>query len=133
MEKIHLLLIGLASFNIKQQVPNDIHMDNKFIPKENLRSQTYLNEIEEWTENQKMKLNTDKTKCMIFNFTRSKQFSTRLTLRNANIETVKEMKLLGTIISNDLKWNKNTKHLGSSISSRVFRYKTCRKTNIKPN
>ena len=66
-----------------------------------------------------MKLNTDKTKCMIFNFTRSKQFSTRLTLRNANIKTVKEMKLLGTIISNDLKWNKNTKHLVKKAYARM--------------
>ena len=109
--KIHILMVGLTSYNSKSQVPNDIHMSNQFIPKENLKSQLYLNQIEEWTDKQKMKLNTDKTKCMNFNFTRKKQFSTRLTLKNTQLETVKEMKLLGTIIGDDLKWNKNTNFL----------------------
>ena len=76
-------MAGLASHNVKLQVPNDIHMSNQFIPKENLKSQYYLNQIEKWTESQKMKLNTDKTKCMIFNFTKRKQFSTSLTQKNS--------------------------------------------------
>ena len=112
-------MIGLTSYNTKFQVPNDIHMSNNFIPKENLKSQSHLNKIEEWTDRQKMKLNTDKTKCMIFNFTRSKQFSTRLTLKNTQLETVKEMKLLGTIITDDLKWNKNTTFLVKKAYARM--------------
>ena len=119
LEKIFILMAGLASHNVKSQVPNDILMNNLFIPKENLKSQSYLNQIERWTEDQKMKLNTDKTKCMIFNFTKSKQFSTRLTLKNTQLETVKEMKLLGTIISDDLKWNKNTSNLVKKAYSRM--------------
>ena len=119
LEKIFLLMIGLASHNVKLQVPNDIHMSNQFIPKENLKSKYYLNQIEKWTEGQKMKLNTDKTKCMIFNFTKSKQFSTSLTLKDSKLETVKSMKLLGTIISDDLKWNKNTSYLVKKAYSRM--------------
>ena len=119
LEKIHLLMIGLTSYNTKFEVPNNIHMSNNFIPKENLKSQSHLNKIEEWTDRQKMKLNTDKTKCMIFNFTRSKQFSTRLTLKNTQLETVKEMKLLGTIITDDLKWNKNTTFLVKKAYARM--------------
>ena len=60
---------------------------------------------------QKMKLKEQKTKCMAFNFTNNKQFSTHITVNGRQIETVKEIKLLGTIISDDLKWNKNTKFL----------------------
>ena len=108
LEKISILMIGLASHNIKQQVPNDINENNLFIPSENLKSQEYINQIQAWTINQKMELNEEKTKTMVFNFTRRKQFSTRLTLKNQNIETVKHTKLLGTIISDNLKWNKNT-------------------------
>ena len=48
---------------------------------------------------------------MIFNFTRKKQFSTRLILKDKIVETVKDTKLLGTIICDNLKWNKNTKSL----------------------
>ena len=43
---------------------------------------------------------------MIFNFTDNYQFSTRLTLENETLEVVKEAKLLGVIVSNDLKWQK---------------------------
>ena len=58
-----------------------------------------------------MKLNTDKTKCMLFNFTRSKHISIRLTMQDSQRETMVEMKFLGTIITNDIKWNKNTNFL----------------------
>ena len=66
-----------------------------------------------------MELNEEKTKAMVFNFTRTKQFSTRLTLKNQNIETVKHTKLLGTIISDNLKWNKNTSFLVKKAYSRM--------------
>ena len=45
LEKILLLMAGLASHNVKLQVPNDIHMSNQFKPKENLKSQYYLNQM----------------------------------------------------------------------------------------
>ena len=48
---------------------------------------------------------------MIFNFTDNYQFATRMPLKNENLETVKESKLLGVIISDDLKWNQNTNYL----------------------
>ena len=48
---------------------------------------------------------------MIFNFTDNYQFSTRLTLENETLEVVKEAKLLGVIVSNDLKWQKNTEYI----------------------
>ena len=54
-----------------------------------------------------MKLNEKKTQNILFNFTNKYQFATRLQLSNQNLETVNDTKLLGTIISNDLKWNKN--------------------------
>ena len=111
LEIINLLTIGITSFYFKQQVPNDIIQDNHFIPPDNLNSQKYINEIESWTQNQKMKINTSKTKIMIFNYTNNYQFSTRLKLNNEILETIEETKLLGTIITNDLKWEKNTDHL----------------------
>ena len=56
---------------------------------------------------------------MIFNFNRTKQFSTRLNLNNSYIEQVKSMKLLGTYITDDLKWNMNTKFLVKRAYSRM--------------
>ena len=42
---INLLNIGLASYNMKQQVPNDIPIHSKVIPSCNLRSQKYNEEM----------------------------------------------------------------------------------------
>ena len=44
-KKIILLNIGLASYNMKQQVPNDIPIHSKVIPSFNLRSQKYIKEM----------------------------------------------------------------------------------------
>ena len=119
LEKIYLLLVGIASHIIKSQIQNDVHTNNQIIPPNNLKSQIYLDEIQNWTQKQKMELNEEKTKCMVFNFTKKKQFSTRLTLNGKNIDTVKKMKLLGTMIINDLKWNKNTRYLIKRAYGRI--------------
>ena len=108
LELIHLLTVGLASFNIKQQIPSNIPEHNQIIPAKNLKSQKYLDYIDNWTDNQKMKLNIKKTKNMIFNFSKKFKFSTQLSVKNENIELIKEAKLLGTFITDDLRWNKNT-------------------------
>ena len=59
----------------------------------------------------KIKLNVKKTKNMLFNFSKKYQFSTNLTLMNENIEMVKETKLLGTIIKDQITRDRNTEEL----------------------
>ena len=58
-----------------------------------------------------MVLNLKKTKNMVFNFTKHHQFATRMKVDSEIIETVPEVKLLGTIITNDIKWERNTDYL----------------------
>ena len=60
-----------------------------------------------WSNKNKMELNLDKTKLMIFNFTKDKQFTINLKTECKYIDVVNETKLLGTVISSDLKWDKN--------------------------
>ena len=55
-----------------------------------------------------MAINKKKTNNIIFNFTKKYQFSTQLELEGEKLETVTEAKLLGTIVSNNLKWDRNT-------------------------
>ena len=66
-----------------------------------------------------MILNQKKTKSMIFNFTGNFQFNTMLSLNNENIEIVDNTKLLGVIVSNDLKWIKNTEYLRKKDNNRL--------------
>ena len=119
LEIVNLLSIGLSTYNVKNQVPSDIINSNQFIPPDNLNSQYYLDQISEWTKNQKMKINENKRKIMVFNFTKNYQFSTRLKLEGEILETVNETKLLGTIVTNDLKWEKNTSFIVKKANKRL--------------
>ena len=119
LEIINLITVGMTSFNIWSQVPNDIETHNNFIPSENLFTQKWLNEINVWSENQKMVINEKKTKAMLFNFSKTHQFSTRLQLKDRNIEFLKSTKLLGTIVQNNLKWDMNTKELVKRAYARM--------------
>ena len=106
LEKINLILIGLSSYNFKHHVASDIGINQKFLPSS--QSQQYLKQIEKWTHDNLMKLNVKKSKVMIFNYTDNFQFSTRLYLENTLLDIITETKLLGTIITSDLTWSRNT-------------------------
>ena len=58
-----------------------------------------------------MKLNAKKTKTMIFNFSTNKQFATKITLNGEPLLTVSEQKILGTILTSDLSWDRNTENM----------------------
>ena len=108
LEIINLLNIGLASPNLKFHVPSDLPVHGQVIPPENLKSQDWLNQINEWTQKNKMLINEKKCNSMIFNFTNLHQFTTRMKLNDQNIEIIDSKKLLGTEITNDLRWDSNT-------------------------
>ena len=118
--KLNLILQGLGSYNFKHHVASDIGIDQKFLPSENTHSQQYLNQIENWTILNKSKLNVKKSHVMIFNFTEDFKFSTRLYLENKLLEIINETKLLGTIITTDLKWYKNTEMLVKKSYQRMM-------------
>ena len=86
LEIILLANVGLASHHTKSNVPTNIAMHNQFIPREHLKTQKYVEDIDNWTELNKMKLNENKTKQIIFNFTKDHQFSAEIRLKNKNLE-----------------------------------------------
>ena len=67
-----------------------------------------------------MKLNKKKTETMFFNFTLDFQFSNRLYIEETLLDVVKETKLLGTIISSDLKWHSNTDMIVRKAFQRII-------------
>ena len=111
LEVINLITIGLSSYNFYQHVASDIGINQSYIPSKNLKSQCYADNICQWTVQNKMKLNEKKCKMMIFNRTRNYQFSTRIHVNNTILDTISDTQLLGTIVSSDLTWHKNTRHL----------------------
>ena len=74
LEVINLISIGLTSYNFKNHVASDIGTNQLFLPTDNLKSQVYLDKIQHWTKENKMRLNEKKTKVMIFNYSTNYQF-----------------------------------------------------------
>ena len=56
---------------------------------------------------------------MVFNFTEKYQFGTRLQLNGDNLEIVDRAKLLGVIITDDLKWEANTESIVKRANMRM--------------
>ena len=119
LEIVNLLTIGLSSFNIKEQVPSDIPSHGQYIASKDLKSQEWINKINDWTNGQKMIINENKTKTMIFNYTEKYQFTTRLSLKGKGVEVIEKTKLLGTEITNDLKWDCNTAAIVKKANARM--------------
>lgn len=119
LEIVNLLTVRLTSFHLKQQVPNDIPVHNQFIPPDNLESQKWLDNINAWTIKQKMMLNEKKTKTMIFNYTHKYQFTTRLCVNDQPLEVINSTRLLGTIIQDNLGWDKNTAEIVRKANARM--------------
>ena len=119
LEIVNLLTVGITSFNLKQQIPTEIPTHNQFIPPDNLASQDWLDQINKWTEDQLMIINEKKTKTMIFNFTENYKFTTRLRLKGENVEVINSTRLLGTILTDDLKWDLNVSTIVKKANARM--------------
>ena len=83
------------------------------------RSPLNKQKMENKRQKQKKKINEKKTKAMIFNFSKKHQFTTRLQLNSQTVEVIKSTRLLGTIISDDLKWDLNTKNIVTKANARM--------------
>ena len=60
-----------------------------------------------------------KTKSMIFNFSKKRQFTTKLKVNDVNLFIVNEAKLLCTVLTDKLSWDKNTKELTKKAYKRI--------------
>ena len=120
LEIINLISIGTASYDCWKHVPSDIAIDNGFTDSSKLSIQSDLDRILEWTNDNQMKLNTDKKKYMIFNFSKKYQANTRISLDDKVIDQVTSTKLLGLTITSNLTWKQNTSSLVKRAYSRMI-------------
>ena len=66
-----------------------------------------------------MIISEKKTKAMIINFSKKKQFHTRLQLNNKNIEVVDSVKILGTVFNKELTWTENCSVIIRKVNARM--------------
>ena len=97
-------------YNFKEHVASDIAVDQVFLNPSNLKTQKTLNNLQNWTSSNLMRLNEKKTNYILFNRIRT-PFTTRLTVNDHWLERKQYMKLLGIWLQEDGGWDKNTKEL----------------------
>ena len=120
VEIINLLNIGISTARVRDTVPSDLPEHNQQVDNNNLKSQEYCQRISQWTEQNLMELNAKKSKTILFNFSKNHQFATNLKLKNQKLEMINETKLLGLIITSDLRWDKNVDYLVKDANKRML-------------
>ena len=95
---------------VQRPFPLNYHERTKQIfPADRSILQTQLLKVENYTIKNKMKINESKSKIMIFNKSRNYDFPPELAFRNGqNLEVFEETKLLGLVLTTDLRWHSNT-------------------------
>ena len=91
------------------------------LPDDNNMLQYYISDTEQFVSENKMVINKDKTKVISFTKSRKWDFPPELHFADGTpIEYVSETKLVGVVLSQDLKWNKNTSYICQKARSKLW-------------
>ena len=93
---------------------------NQILQPEQSQVQKQLDDLNQYANENEMKINQIKTKIMLFNTAKTNDFTPTIKIDGELLEVVEELKLLGVKISSDLKWNANTKYIIKKAYSRLW-------------
>ena len=83
----------------------------------NLKLQENLNQINKWYDNNRLRINKDKTKVMLLKSKSLRELN--ITIDGQRLEQVRVMKYLGLMIDDQLKWNSHIDNLCKSVAYKV--------------
>ena len=89
--------------------------------------QEALEREEKQTEKDKMIINTKKCNVITFNYSTKNSPPQNLTLNNNALEIANKIKLLGVIITDDMKWTENTSLICDKVYSKLYILSTLKK------
>ena len=113
-----VLLFLFLFFNFNEQMASDVGVGQFYLPSDAYQTQSKLNQIAKWSEENLVKLNEQKCSYLIFSRTKE-PFSTRLALNNCKLDQISATKLLGVWITEDLSWQKNTQEICRKAYARL--------------
>ena len=110
----------LQEYQYLDHVPNDIGVNDLFLPPQTFNMQEKLNNISEWKKENLMKLNQKKSNYIFFTRTVNKDFQKRLTMDGQKIDRQHVVKVLGVWLSEDISdWSKNTSEICRKAYGRI--------------
>ena len=98
---------------------------------ENSRVMKQLAKTQQYAQDNDMKINLKKTKAMLFNPCTSIDFVPELVIDDQEIEVVEEMRLLGIIITSDMKWSANTLNMVTRAYQKLWVLRRLKKSGAK--
>ena len=95
--------------------------------------QVDLDNLMQFTDDNKMVINKKKTLIMSFNFRTSLDFPPELTIGGSeHLEVVRHTKLLGIVVSDDLKWNQHVEYMCKRANSKIWLLRRMKIMGIEP-
>ena len=92
-----------------------------FLPPQNNLLQYYLQDTEVFTDHNKMVINKQKTFAIKFNKSRNWDFPVHLSFMDGSeVKVASEHRLLGVIVTDDLKWDRNTDFICTKARKRLW-------------
>ena len=93
-------------------------------------AQSSLDTIAEWSDENFMTINIKKTKEIIYNISRNKIDLPKLSLSGSDIEQVETYKLLGVVLSNDLRWDEHVSYINKKVNKRIHYLKLLKRSGV---
>ena len=110
----------LQEYKYIEHVPNDIGVEDRFLPPQSFHMQQELNRITSSTKDNLAKINTRKSNYIFFSRLKTTKFQTRLSMDGMKIDRQEYVKILGVWLSEDISdWSKNTSEICRKAYSRV--------------
>ena len=134
----------LMAFNLKTALivdpvhrPSPLNCDEltrQILPPENNFLQQEIDRLEVFTSGKLLKIKEKKTNIMKFNFSKKQNFPPELNVKgfNEQLAVISETKLLGIVISNDLKWAENTDYICKKAYKNMWRLRRMKLLDVDP-
>ena len=121
-ESLNLKKQLVANPNINQPRPLEYHnRTEQILPESESQIVPLLNEIMDYANNFKMKINSEKSKVILFNTARKNDFKPQICFDSSDfLSLVENTTLLGVEIQSNLKWNLNTDYICTRAFSRIW-------------
>ena len=123
---INDLPLNLEGDNVRCDLFADdstIHAKGKSIEDVEILLQGSLNKVDKWCNANQMILNSNKTKSMVITTRQKhqlKQLSLLLSVNSSNIEQVREHRVLGVILDQEMKWEAHINSLCKRLSRNLY-------------
>ena len=113
-------MLHVANENELERPLNYHQRTEQTLKEEDSQVAKQLKDVADYADLNEMKINQKKTKLMLFNSSKTNDCQPEFKIDGVEIEVVKQMKLLGVIITDDLKWHENTTNITKKAFSRLW-------------